>query len=120
MAASAAALKYEVLHKKSIGDVFLTVTKVEISGEAEEYKKGGIPLLGTEAGLGLPLGVIDACFVQGFFTDEKLEKAYMAQIVKEKLVVFQTGAEKKYSIELTEAEGKALKGYTAIIITIGK
>lgn len=121
MAASAAAFKYEVLHKKSIGDVFLTVTRVEISGEAEEYKKGGIALNFGETGLGLPLAVVDTSFAVGPFTDSKYEKSYDTFITPEgKLVLFAAGAEKKAGAELTEAEGKALAKYTAIIVTIGK
>jgi hypothetical protein len=121
MAASAAALKYEVLHKKSIGDVFLCVTKIEISGEAEEYKKGGVVLNYGETGFGLPLATPDVAFAIGPFTDSKYEKSYDTLITPAgNLVLFAQGAEKKSGAELTEAEGKALAKYTAIIVTIGK
>ena len=117
MAASAAALKYEVLTKVSIGGRFLTVTKVEINGEAEEYKKGGIAISATS--LGLPDGLADAVFSAGMF-DEKSEKQYDVQVVKGKLILYASGAEKKPNAELTEAEGKALGKYFATVIAIGR
>ncbi len=118
MAASAAALKYEVLTKVSVGGRFLTVTKVEINGEEEEYKKGGIAI--SPASLGLPDGLLDAAWLVGEFTDSKVEKAFAAQVNAEKLVLFAAGAEKKSGAELTEAEGKALGKYFAIVIAIGR
>jgi hypothetical protein len=118
MAAEAAALKYEVLTKISIGGRWLTVTKVEINGEEEEYKAKGIAI--SPKSLGLPDGLLDAAWLIGEFTDSKVEKAFAAQINGEKLVLFGAGAEKKAGAELTEAEGKALAKYFGIVISIGR
>jgi hypothetical protein len=120
MAASKAEVKYEQLLKISIGGRWLTVTKVSISGEAEEYKAKGIPLTSGPSGLGLPDELLDAAFVLGDFTDEKVEKALAANVNGEKLVLFGAGAEKKAGAELTEGEGKALKGYFCLIAAIGR
>jgi hypothetical protein len=117
MAASAAKLLYENLFKTSIGGRFLTLVKVSIEGEAEEYKKGGIAL--DFAKLGLPDGLVNVALCLNFL-DEKNEKAYNAQIVGEKLVIFGAGAEKTFGAELTEAEGKALKGFTCTLLVIGR
>jgi hypothetical protein len=118
MAASAAGLKYEVLTKISIGARWLTIVKVAINAEEEEYKAKGIAI--SPEKLGLPDGLLDLAFVAGDVTDEKVEKAFGANIEKEKLVIFATGAEKKAAAELSEAEGKALKGYFAIVVAIGR
>jgi hypothetical protein len=116
MAASAAALAYETIFRTSVGGRFLTETILSISGEAEEYKKGGITVDLTQ--LGVPNGNIDLTLVK-LFLDEKNEKAYEAQIIKGKLVLFASGKEKTFKAELTEAEGKALKGFTCRVIAIG-
>jgi hypothetical protein len=117
MAASAAKLTYKKLFRTSIGGRFLTLIQVSIEGEAEEYKKGGIAINKEE--LGLPDSIIDACLCLNFL-DEKNEKAYNAEVIEEKLVLFATGAEKGFSPELTEAEGKTLKGYTCTLLVIGR
>jgi hypothetical protein len=117
MAASAAALSYEVLSKTSIGGRWLTVTKVSIAGEAEEYKAKGIALNPTS--LGLPDGLLDFGLVN-LLLDETNAKSFDAQIVGKKLVLFQAGKEKTWSPELTEAEGKALKGWAATIVSVGR
>jgi hypothetical protein len=117
MAAAAAKLSYEELFKVTIGGRWFTGTKVSIEGENEEYKKGGIAL--EPKSLSLPLGLLDAAFTQGLF-DEKSEKQFDALLVKEKLVAYASGAEKKFNAELTEAEGKALKGYYAIVYATGR
>jgi hypothetical protein len=116
MAASAAALTYTPVFKASIGGRFLTETVLSISAEAEEYKAKGIAVDVTK--LGLPDGLVDLTYCK-LFLDEKSEKAYKCQIIKGKLVIYQTGAEKKYAVELTEAEGKSLKGFTVRVIAIG-
>jgi hypothetical protein len=117
MAASAAALTYENTFKASIGGRFLVETTLSITGEAEEYKKGGIEV--SLEKLGLPDGLVDVTLCK-LFRDEKNEKAFLAEITKGKLILYAAGAEKKQAIELTEAEGKALKGCTVHVIAIGR
>lgn len=118
MAASAAGLKYEVVLKTSIGGRWLTVTKVEINGEEEEYKAKGIAI--SPEKLGLPDGLLDVALLTGPFTDAKAEKSFGAQILAEKLILYATGAEKKVGVELSEAEGKALGKYFGTVIAIGR
>jgi hypothetical protein len=119
MAASAAELSYGApIRKFSIGGRFLVLLEVSINGEAEEYKKGGIPLENSK--LGLPDSLVDLIFMPSGFTDEKDEKQYDAQVLKEKLILYASGKEKTFSLELTEAEGKALKGWSALLLVIGR
>jgi len=118
MAASAAKLSYKNLSKTSIGGRFLTITEIAIEGEAEEYKKGGILLEYSK--LGLPNARLDLAFLPSGFTDEKDEKQFDAQIVEEKMLLYSSGKEKTFNAELTEAEGKALKGWSAIVVAIGR
>lgn len=120
MAASAAALKYEQLHKRAVGGDWLTVTKIEINGEAEEYKKGGIAVNAGIGGLGLPDAILKAAWLTGPFTDSKFEKAFDNVIQGGKLILFATGAEKKYAAELEEAEGKALAKYNGVVVAVGR
>jgi hypothetical protein len=119
MAASAAAPTYSAPSLKvSIGGRFLVVTEVSINAEAEEYKKGGISL---EYGkLGLPDSLVDLVFLPSGFTDEKDEKQYDAQILKEKLILYASGKEKTFAAELSEAEGKALKGWSGLLLVVGR
>jgi hypothetical protein len=118
MAASAAKLSYKKLFKTSIGGRFLTITEIAIEGEAEEYKKGGILL--EYAKLGLPDSIVDLVFLPSGFTDEKDEKQYTAQVLEEKLLLYASGKEKTFNAELSEAEGKALKGWSTIVVAIGR
>ena|ERR1700743_1446111 len=118
MAASAAKLSYKKMFKTSIGGRFLTLTEIAIEGEAEEYKKGGIPLEYSK--LGLPDSIVDLAFLPSGFTDEKDEKQFDAQVLEEKLLLYASGKEKAFAAELSEAEGKALKGWSATILVIGR
>lgn len=119
MAASAAKLEYGEPFKASLGGRFVTLTEVKIAGEAEEYKAKGIAL--EYAKLGLPDSLVDVIFMTaGSVFDEKSEKQFDATIVKEKLILFASGKEKSFNAELTEAEGKALKGYYGFVVAFGR
>lgn len=117
MAASAAALEYKELFKVSNGGRWLTGTEVKIEGEKEEYKLKGIAI--SPEKLGLPDGLLDSAFSLGML-DETSAKMYDAIIVKEKLILYASGTATKFNTELSEAEGKALKGYYAVVIAIGR
>jgi hypothetical protein len=119
MAASAAKLEYGEPFKASLGGRFVTLTELKIAGEAEEYKKGGILLEYSK--LGLPDALVDLAFLTGgSFLDEKSEKQFDAAIVKEKLILYASGKEKTFNGELSEAEGKALKGYYGFVVALGR
>jgi hypothetical protein len=119
MAASAAALTYGPRTlKTSIGGRYLIAIEVSINEEAEEYKKGGISLEYSK--LGLPDSLVDLIFFPSGFTDEKDEKQYDAQVLKEKLILYASGKEKAFAAELSEAEGKALKGWSGQLVVVGR
>lgn len=119
MAASAAKLEYGEPFKASLGGRFVTLTEIKIAGEAEEYKAKGIPLEYSK--LGLPDALVDIIFLTGgSFLDEKSEKQYSAAIVKEKLILYASGKEKTFNVELSEAEGKGLRGGYAVVVALGR
>ena len=105
----------------SLGGRFFTVVKFEVSnGEKEKYVTGGVPLDYTK--LGLPANKPDyvevraGVILNSFATPTKV---YEAVAHKEKLILFQTGAEKGYAPQLEEAQGEALKGYGGYLFVIG-
>lgn len=118
MAASAAAISFGPIFKTSLGARFFVAMQISITAEEEEYKKGGIAL--PYSSLGLPDSIVDSIFLPAGLTDEKSEKQYDALILKEKLILFAGGKEKTFNAELTEAEGKALKGWYGFLVALGR
>lgn len=119
----------ETQTKVSLGGRFLTVTEIKIKGEEEEYPKGGLEIEPLK--LGLPDGLVEAIWTTPLLEAKASEfqkggfKAYPAQIntftsKNPVLTLLQAGKEKEFGLELEEANGKALKGYTATVWAIGR
>lgn len=118
MAASKAkGFEYEQPFKFAAGGRFFTQTVAKIIGEEEEYPKGGIPI--NFVSCGLPDGLVDAAWANLIVSEKEAYKSYDCQVIKEKLVIWQSGKEKEFAPELEEGKG-ALKGYTVTIWAIGR